>query len=299
MSRKRRITYQDVRDLDDKCFRALDTVSDFEWGPYWLRCVEFHFVKAQYKEGDSYGWHVHKELQFELPLNGEFEFTLKGRKPVCVQTGQIFVIPEEKPHRWQCLKPGMLLGILLTNIRRGPEIADERAMAGSAGLASGQLNADFLSAFSRNVFASTAGPRRLAAWIYLLIDMVLQDCLPLPDLAQFEGDANGKLTRSKRVVSRLVRFIDANIGGDLSMRRLEDISSLSSRQIQRLFTESIGMSCHQFIMNRRLEIAREKLTVNPASSIKEVAYACGFSSPAHFTTNFKRMYGVSPSHFSP
>jgi transcriptional regulator GlxA family with amidase domain len=191
----------------------------------------------------------------------------------------------------------MMLGILLSNIRRGGTVRDAPPELKAAGLAPRSLDEDFRRAFLSAIRHSPLDPRRLASWIDLLLDIVLHDCLPEPgDATEDTGPAD--ITRTERIVSKLIRFIDANIGGDLSMERLESIGSLSSRQIQRLFTDSVGVSCHQYIMSRRLEVAREKLTVDSSASVKEVAYSCGFSSPAHFATNFKKAYGVSPSNFA-
>lgn len=299
MKRLTKWTYRDARLVDDGLHLALDSVEDFQWGEFWLRCIEFRFLKPEYRVRDAFGWHVHHEIQLEIPLSGEFQFTIKGERPAAVRPGHVFVIPMETPHRWKCARPGVMLGILLANIRRGGKGAGGAfAQDFPSGIAPGVLDDDLRRAFLSNVRKPGIDTRRLALWIRLLIDTVLADCLPDPELLAAPSD-QPRVTRTQRIVSKMVRFIDANIGGDLSIDRLEAMSNLSSRQIQRLFSDAVGVSCHHYIMNRRLEVAREKLSRDPAASIKEVAYACGFSSPAHFTTNFKQAYGVPPSEFSP
>lgn len=73
--------------------------------------------------------------------------------------------------------------------------------------------------------------------------------------------------------------------------------AVSARQIHSLFIDVTGVSYHRYIMNRHLEIARLKLQSDPSLSIKEVAYASGFASPAHFSSKFKSAFGVSPNEY--
>ena len=54
---------------------------------------------------------------------------------------------------------------------------------------------------------------------------------------------------------------------------------------------------HTLILNKRLERAHQ-LLADPAyvgHSIETVAYSIGFTSAAHFSQAFKKLYGVNPS----
>jgi AraC-like DNA-binding protein len=133
--------------------------------------------------------------------------------------------------------------------------------------------------------------------MYLIITKILGDfTAPLPGGPAVESTTEPSLRR-ERVVSKIIRYIDANIEGDLAMERIESVAVLSARQIHRLFKEVTGESCHDYIMDRRLEIARSKLQTDPTLSIKEVAYASGFASAAHFSAKFKIHFGVTPSEY--
>jgi len=89
----------------------------------------------------------------------------------------------------------------------------------------------------------------------------------------------------------------ANIGrGDLAIETVSRRHRLTVRYIQRLF-EHDGTTFSQFAMSQRLARAHYMLTDSAAaaSSIGDIAAACGFSDHTHFNRRFRRAYGAAPS----
>jgi AraC-like DNA-binding protein len=54
------------------------------------------------------------------------------------------------------------------------------------------------------------------------------------------------------------------------------------------------MSASEWLWHRRLQRAYDLIARGDGRSITEIAFAHGFSSSAHFSTMFRRTYGVSP-----
>jgi len=290
---------KDFQGMNDALHGALTHLGDFKRGPWWMRCVEFHFGRGNMVPGDHFGWHLHKELQMEAPLSGEIQFSVKKSKTVALKTGEIMVLPPDAPHRWQCTRSGVMLGISLAIVPHADSVVMPLATWLKPSVIKPPFLADLLEIFLRE-FQSGEGmqefaPNRLASWIYLIVTQILGSCLEPPSKPQ--EDSTREVSRSQRVVSKMIRYIDANIDGDLSMSGFEKAIGLGARQIHRLFIDVTGVSCHQYIMDRRLEIARSKLQSDPSLSIKEVAYASGFASPAHFSSRFKSTFGVSPNEY--
>jgi AraC-like DNA-binding protein len=155
------------------------------------------------------------------------------------------------------------------------------------------LMAEFLASNPDDEFAM----KRRRSWMYPIITKILGTVsAPVPGGSAMESTTEPSLRR-ERVVSKIIRYIDANIEGDLAMERIEAVAGLSGRQIHRLFMEVTGKSCHGYMLDRRLEIARSKLQADPALSIKEVAHASGFASAAHFSAKFKIHFGVTPTEY--
>jgi len=68
---------------------------------------------------------------------------------------------------------------------------------------------------------------------------------------------------------------------------------ISTRQLERLFGKYLNSSPKKYFMEMRLERARHLLLQSEAS-ITEVAMACGFESPGHFSRVYRANFGVTP-----
>lgn len=290
---------KDFQGINDALHGALVHLGDFKRGPWWMRCVEFHFGKGNLVPGDHFGWHLHKELQLEVLLSGEVQFSVKKLKPSTIKTGDVMVLPPDAPHRWRCIRPGVMLGMSLALVPHADSLVVPLETCLKPSVVKPPFLTDLLKLFLREFQSGENiqefGLTRLASWIYLIVTQILSTCLESPSKPQEDGSS--KVSRSQRVVSKMIRYIDANIDGDLSMGGFEKATGLGTRQIHRLFIDVTGVSCHRYIMDRRLEVARSKLQSNPSLSIKEVAYASGFASPAHFSSKFKRAFGVPPNEY--
>ncbi|NEX62222.1 helix-turn-helix domain-containing protein [Noviherbaspirillum galbum] len=101
---------------------------------------------------------------------------------------------------------------------------------------------------------------------------------------------------SQQSVRKMQDYIDAHISESLSIRELALVCGYSPTHFARIFKEGFGMPVHQFVMQRRIALARNMLHSDDAS-LAEVAVSCGFSSQAHFNVSFKRREGMTPGDF--
>ena len=60
------------------------------------------------------------------------------------------------------------------------------------------------------------------------------------------------------------------------------------------FRAATGCSPHEYILGRRIEIAKATL-LDTDTSLAEVALSVGFRAQSHFSTVFKRLTGASPA----
>lgn len=68
---------------------------------------------------------------------------------------------------------------------------------------------------------------------------------------------------------------------------------ISTRQLERLFGKYLNASPKKYYMEMRLERARH-LLVQTEMSIMDVAVACGFESPGHFSRVYRTAFGCTP-----
>jgi len=96
-------------------------------------------------------------------------------------------------------------------------------------------------------------------------------------------------------INKVQDYIEANLGGDLSLDILADISGFSKFHFCRIFRGVIKETLLSYINRIRLERATGFLMHNPSMSITEIAMQLGFSDSAVFARSFKKYYGISAS----
>lgn len=77
----------------------------------------------------------------------------------------------------------------------------------------------------------------------------------------------------------------------LSKHLQKDYSTLS-----KLFSEVRGITIERFAIIHRIEYAKELLCYSQLST-SEIAYTLGYSSPAHLSSQFKQVTGMTPKEF--
>ncbi|MES2894232.1 MAG: AraC family transcriptional regulator [Bacteroidota bacterium] len=82
-----------------------------------------------------------------------------------------------------------------------------------------------------------------------------------------------------------------NYSDILSQALHKDYSYLSS-----LFSEVEGITIEKYIINQKIERAKE-LIIYDELSLSEIAYRLGYSSVAHLSSQFKKVTGLTPTHF--
>jgi AraC family transcriptional regulator len=95
----------------------------------------------------------------------------------------------------------------------------------------------------------------------------------------------------RRIIERMRSF-----SSDLSLQALASESGYSRVHFIRMFKAATGYSPHNYLLNLKLERARELLK-NPSMSLIDIALDCGFSSHSHMSRLFHRIVGVTPSDY--
>ncbi|MBU3737434.1 MAG: GlxA family transcriptional regulator [Rhodoferax sp.] len=89
-------------------------------------------------------------------------------------------------------------------------------------------------------------------------------------------------------------LMEANIEEPLSLDEIASLVGVSRRQIERLFKRYVGEVPTKYYLDMRLRRARY-LLLQTAMSIMDVAVACGFQSPPHFSKCYRNLFGHTPS----
>ena len=100
------------------------------------------------------------------------------------------------------------------------------------------------------------------------------------------------------LMERVMNYMNEHLADpDLNVEKLTADVGISRAQLHRKLKEIAGVSAGEFIRNLRLEQAA-RLIEEGQINITQVAYSVGFNNQTHFSTVFKKHYGMSPSEYA-
>ncbi len=94
-------------------------------------------------------------------------------------------------------------------------------------------------------------------------------------------------------LSQVIQMMENNIEEPISPSILAKYVGMSTRQLERLFRRYLNRSPKRYYMELRLQKARN-LLMQTDMSVINVALACGFASPSHFSKCYRAHYDTTP-----
>ena len=94
-------------------------------------------------------------------------------------------------------------------------------------------------------------------------------------------------------LSRVIQIMETNIEEPISPAILAKDVGMSTRQLERLFRRYLSRSPKRYYMELRLQKARN-LLMQTDMTVINVALACGFASPSHFSKCYRSHYDTTP-----
>lgn len=102
--------------------------------------------------------------------------------------------------------------------------------------------------------------------------------------------------RSVISIEAVIDYIESHLDGKLELETVAEAVHYSKYHLHRLFTETVGMTIHDYVQRRQLTEAA-KLLVFSDKPIIEIAFICGYESQQSFSLAFKAMYKSPPAEY--
>ena len=163
--------------------------------------------------------------------------------------------------------------------------------------------ADRLEGLKRGADAFLAKPFSIEE-LHIQIDNIIDN------IRRIRGKYSGKQDQADKVeaikvegnddvlMKRIMKSINEHVSDpEFNVERMSEEIGLSRAQLHRKMKEITGISSSEFIRNIRLEQAA-KLICEGKINITQVAYAVGYNNQTHFSTVFKKHYGMSPTEYA-
>jgi len=103
------------------------------------------------------------------------------------------------------------------------------------------------------------------------------------------------IQKIKNVIIELIHYseepLNINFSDYLSQKLNHDYTYMAN-----LFSEVQGTTIEKFIINHKIERVKELLVYNELN-LTEIAFLMHYSSVAHLSTQFKKVTGLTPTHF--
>ena len=100
----------------------------------------------------------------------------------------------------------------------------------------------------------------------------------------------------KHKLRRVTEFIEENLERDLTLTEIAEIAELSPFHFARSFKQATGSTPIQFLMQRRVDLAKRLLAESEAP-IAEIGFRAGFKNQSHFTTLFRKITAMTPKAY--
>lgn len=127
--------------------------------------------------------------------------------------------------------------------------------------------------------------------IQFMLYLLRADNEPKADVGKCSFDSVNK----KEIVSKIMQYFEEHYAEKISLDIISENMYVSPFYISKIFKQITGDTPIRYLIDVRLDKARELLAGNPGISVHEVAEQVGYEDVYHFSKLFKKRFGVSPS----
>jgi AraC family transcriptional regulator len=124
----------------------------------------------------------------------------------------------------------------------------------------------------------------------LAVHLLRQYAAPKSRLAIYEGGL------PERQVLQVLEYINEHLNQDIKLADLAQLLGMSQFHFSHLFKQAIGTAPYQYLIQQRVERAKQLLKQTDRS-IMDIAFLCGFNSHSHLSKQFRQFTGMTPKAY--
>ncbi|MFD2176159.1 helix-turn-helix transcriptional regulator [Veronia pacifica] len=234
--------------------------------------------------------HTHDYGQVVIGLQGQSEFEVSGRGGL-VGPGQGCLVAFDEEHAFSGIGHNEILVINVPITEEGGqqyfEDKVDRLFSGDAYFQLDNQAQLLIKALSTEMAANPDD---------LLLSSACADTLICVLQNHLKDRAQSRRHGQRLNLDVIDSYIQAHISRKISVAQLAGTVFLAESQFHQLFKDQVGMTPHQYVLEKRFHLARQ-LIQESRMTMGQIADSCGFSSQSGFTSAFSRYFGVSPARY--
>lgn len=102
--------------------------------------------------------------------------------------------------------------------------------------------------------------------------------------------------RQDRILPAVERMDRSFVDRELTVASLSALCGMSEVYFRKIFFHKFGISPKEYLIRKRMEYAKQLLS-SGQFEVFDVAEQCGYAEPCHFSREFKKRVGVSPTEY--
>ena len=251
----------------------------------------------------TFEMHWHTALEFVMPVAGEYEMIIEGKKQI-IHTGEILLLPPKILHSIHSCGKGTLATFLFN-------------MDALKGIRTFKIFSTLLSnpiLFSKktypaifdeiheimykicNAYFEYGDLRELMIDNLLFKFFIIFGTYNASSIHKNVEDAEERLKKYFTRLTYVVEYIDEHFKENISLDYIVELSTFSKYHFTRIFKEFTSMTFTEYISHKRIDEAIHQLH-NSDMSITEIALDVGFENLSRFNKSFKKIMNCSPTQF--
>lgn len=231
--------------------------------------------------------------QISLSVSGEGRFVDPFKRSHEIKPGDIFFIAPQAPHSYKPVTRPWIVNYILFSGEMLNEILGSFNLPPGGVVSVGAEGAEEMTSLFASidsVYRSGAASRHIiaSASLYKLLSLISTS--ETFSSKKFKTDFDKTIPAVEYIKSH---FYDC----DLNSKMIAKSSGVSHPHLCRLFSSVYGMSPHDYLVQTRIEQAKQLLSEQKNRPVSQIAAAVGFSSASYFTKVFKEKTGFTPAGF--
>lgn len=236
--------------------------------------------------------HVHDSVEIVCPVVGNLSMTISGRQCQVIP-GDIAVVFPSEPHSYDHVSPDVEgLTLIFQPDTIGEYSHTFRTMLPASPLLSRRDKAPELNGIIRSMMKLSrleSSPLQ-TGYLHLFL-AYLFTCLPLTPI-----ESRMQINQGYQLSYQILHYISEHFLEPLTLESTAHALGISRIHLSHIFSQQLHVNFRQYINTLRIDRACHLLR-DPASSVSQVAYLCGYSNPRTFHRAFLSQCGMPPNQY--